>query len=197
MARGQIVRTGQFLKEVAKRPSATGALAPSSKWLSQRIIAQVPIADADVIVELGPGTGSFTREICANMKPDARFFAIELNETLVRVLEKRFPHVRVYNDSVANIGALCNQEGISGVDCIISGLPWVNFHEELQTSFLDSVVATMNPGASFTTFAYLHGLVRNRGKAFRRELEARFSSVERTSPVWRNLPPAVCYRCVL
>ena len=45
------------------------------------------------------------------------------------------------------------------------------------------------------TFAYVHGAGLPWGRSFRRLLERSFSEV-RTSPVvWRNLPPAIVYRC--
>jgi phospholipid N-methyltransferase len=185
------------MRALAMSPGSTGAITPSSRWLAKKIVAQVPIEESKVIVEFGPGTGSFTGAIAERVSPDACFFAIELNPNLARFVTRRFPGVKVYNDSVANISELCACEGVDGVDCVISGLPWANFPDELQETILDAMIEMMTPGGTFTTFAYLHGLNLPGGRAFRKRLEDRFSTVELTEPVWLNIPPALCYRCVL
>ncbi len=195
--RQKIRNTTYFLRALVMSPGSTGAIAPSSRWLARQIVEQVPIERARVVVEFGPGTGSFTGVIAERIHPDACFFAVELNSELARFVNRRFPSVTVYNDSVANISELCEREGVDGVDCVISSLPWANFPDELQETILDAMIEMMTPGGIFTTFAYLHGLNLPGGKAFRERLEARFSKVELTEPVWLNIPPALCYRCEL
>ena len=195
--RQKIRNTTYFLRALMMSPGSTGAISPSSRWLAKKIVEQVPIEDARVVVEFGPGTGSFTGVIAERVRPDACFFAVELNSDLARFVDRRFPHVKVYNDSVANISDLCAREGVEGVDCVVSSLPWANFPDELQETILDSMIEMMSPGGTFTTFAYLHGLNLPGGKAFRERLEQRFAKVELTDPVWLNIPPALCYRCEL
>jgi phospholipid N-methyltransferase len=77
----------------------------------------------------------------------------------------------------------------------VSGLPWAGFAATRQTRILDAVVASLRPGGWFTTFAYVHAAGWPPGRRFRRLLEARFSEVERSRVVWKNLPPAFVYRC--
>ena len=147
------------------------------------------------VVEYGPGTGSFTRAILEAKRRESRCFAIELEPAFVAILKRRFPGVVVHQDSVANVRALCDREGIEQVDAIISGLPWAAFPESLQTQFLDAAMSVLKPGGQFVTFAYLQGLLLPAGKRFRRMLQRYFAEVGTSGVVWFNLPPAFVYRC--
>ena len=86
-------------------------------------------------------------------------------------------------------------ERVSKVDLVVSGLPWAVFSDRDQTELLDTTIERMGEGARFATFAYLQGLLLPAGKRFRRKLDSRFREVETSRTVWRNLPPAVVYRC--
>jgi phospholipid N-methyltransferase len=53
----------------------------------------------------------------------------------------------------------------------------------------------MRPGARFATFAYSHAAWMPPARKFRELLDSRFSQVETSKVVWRNVPPAFVYRC--
>jgi phospholipid N-methyltransferase len=147
------------------------------------------------VVEYGPGTGVFTRQILSQTRPEARVVAIELNPSFVTSLQTRYPDVRLYQDSVANVKAICRNEEIQEVDAIVSGLPWASFSDDLQLELLRATTSVLKPGGQFVTFAYLQGLLLRSGRRFRRQLRDHFSRVERSRTVWMNLPPAFVYRC--
>lgn len=185
----------RFLSSFFNRPHVVGAVAPSSAGLARRMVEWIDWPHLQAVIEYGPGTGSFTPAILRAKKREARFFAIELEPTFVAILQRRFPEVVVHQDSVANVRALCDREGIEQVDAIVSGLPWAAFPESLQTQFLDAAMAVLKPGGQFVTFAYLQGLLLPAGKRFRRMLHRYFAEVGASRVVWFNLPPAFVYRC--
>jgi phospholipid N-methyltransferase len=80
---------------------------------------------------------------------------------------------------------------------VLSGLPWASFPEELQLKLMDAVCEALAPKGVFATFAYLQGTLLPAGKRFGKTLESRFSEVRKSPVVWRNLPPAFVYKCVL
>lgn len=184
-----------FLREFLRSPATVGAVAPSSPALARQMVLQADVSSAAAIVEFGPGTGAFTRAILASAAPTAAFLAIERNPTLARILQEELPGVRVHHDSVENLGAILGEAGIAKVDCILSGLPWAAFSEELQDRLLDEVCSTLAPGGRFVTFAYLQGLLLPAGRRFARKIRGRFGRVTKSPVVWRNLPPAFVYRC--
>jgi len=187
--------TARFLKEFVTNPTHTGAIAPSSRFLARRMMEAVDFSAARTVVEYGPGTGSFTASARRHLRPDACFFAVELNPGFAQSFRKRHPDVRLHEDSVSNIRAICDREQVEQVDCIISGLPWAAFPDALQTEILEAMMTVLRPGGQFVTFAYLHGLVLPKAKRFREKLPQYFSRIRTTRPVWLNLPPALCYAC--
>jgi phospholipid N-methyltransferase len=129
------------------------------------------------------------------MRPGAHFAAIELNSRFAKMFRARHPQVPVFQDSVANVRAICDDAGIRAADCIISGLPWAAFSESMQVKFLDEMMRVLKPGGRFVTFAYVHGLALPQGKRFANLLPSYFTSVSKSSVVWLNVPPAFVYRC--
>jgi len=186
----------KFFLEFLRHPIRTGAVAPSSRRLAREMVSDVDIENASVVVEYGPGTGAFTGEILSRLKPGALFFAIEKNPILLAEFRKKFPRVRAHLDSVENVGELLREEGGEAVDLVICGLPWASFGGDLQDLLLDATLNALSEGGRFATFAYLQGLLLPSGRAFRRKLRERFSSLSTSPVVWRNFPPAFVYRGV-
>lgn len=151
--------------------------------------------NTETVVECGPGTGAVTERIVSELKPETRFFGIELNPGLHESVQKKFVDFSFYNDSVENIEEICAEQGIDQIDAVVSGLPWASFPEDLQKKCMDSMMNVLRPGGQFVTYAYLQGLALPAGRRFRKQLNDQFSSVERSEVVWKNLPPAIVYRC--
>ena len=63
-----MAKQSNFLGEFIKGRKTVGAVAPSSKFLMKKMIAPIDFQKADVIVELGPGNGVFTKAILERMK---------------------------------------------------------------------------------------------------------------------------------
>jgi len=185
----------QFLRQFLRNPTKTGAIAPSSAALAELITTSADLPQASVVIEFGPGTGVFTEKIMAQLPKNALFFAMEVNPDFVAATQARCPEALIYHDSATHARTYLEKLGHSQCDCIISGLPWASFSEQLQDDLLDSINDILRPGGRFLTFAYLQGLLLPSGLRFRKKLKNRFSRVRTTRVVWANLPPALVY-CV-
>ena len=184
-----------FLGEFISKPAVPGAVAPSSSFLARTMVEGLELSKAGAVLEYGPGTGVFTEYIRREMNPHSKFAAIEINPRFAEIFKARHPRVRLFQDSVANVRAICDSAGISSVDCIVSGLPWAAFSESMQLKFLDETMRVLKPEGRFVTFAYVHGCVLPPGKSFACLLPKYFTSVSKSSIVWLNIPPAFVYRC--
>lgn len=184
-----------FLQGFLRRPTRTGALFPSSPALARSMIQGFGLRTAETVVELGPGTGAFTRLLVEEVGPDTLVLTLELDEHLARMLRKRFPSVVTYCDSAERLRRHLNRLGKKRANYVISGLPWATFPGELQDRVLGAVVRSLVPDGQFSTFAYVHALLMPAAIRFRRRLQASFGTVEMSRVVWRNLPPALVYRC--
>ena len=176
-------------------PWRTGTVVPSSRELAELMAEDMGLATADTVVELGAGTGPFTRLIAERVKPDALVLAFEIDPVLAEQLQPRVPRVRVVNDSAEHLPLHLRAAGCEAADAILSGLPWANFSRELQERLLRAVVLGLRPGGRFATFAYVPAAQLPPGRRFRALLESCFARVETTRLVYWNFPPAFVYRC--
>jgi phospholipid N-methyltransferase len=185
-----------FLGAFLRRPGRIGAIGPSSAALAEVMLHGCNLKEADTVVELGPGTGAFTAHILKRMGRKTTFLAIELDPTCVSQLCRRFPGLKVHQESAGNLPKLLPLHGKTQVDCVISGLPWANMPLGTQQQVLSAVVNSIRHGGVFQTFAYVHACWFPTARRFRQMLEASFPQVTKSPIVWKNLPPAFVYHCV-
>ncbi len=193
--RSQSLGYGTFLLEYVKKPSVVGAIAPSSNSLARRMVEWLDLEHATVVVEYGPGTGAFTQAILEGKARQCTYLGIEINPVLGVMFRKRFPELKLYEASVKDVKRICDTEGITEIDCIVSGLPWASFSTASQKAYLDAMMTVLRKDGQFVTFAYLQGLILPAGVRFRKRLRDYFREISRSKTVWKNLPPAFVYRC--
>jgi len=184
----------EFLAEFIHNPLGTGSPVPSSSYLARMMVQQAGLEGADAVLEYGPGTGVFTHHILRALRPQSKFAAIEINPRFAAIFRAEHPGVPLFEDSVENVGAICESMEIAAVDCVISGLPWAFFPKSMQIMFLDQMMKVLKPGGRFVTFGYLHSMALPTGRHLAALLPTYFTSVSR-SIVWLNLPPALIHRC--
>ena len=185
----------RFFRQFLKDPLITGAIAPSSAGLSELITDTAQLPEKKCVVELGSGTGVFTKRILKKISPDCIFFTLEINPQFADETKKNCPAAIVYPASGKDIRKYLRKHRQRTCDCIISGLPWAAFSHKAQEELLGAVYSSLEYGGEFLTFVYIHGLLLPAGKKFRRLLKERFSSVKKTRIIWGNLPPAFVYHC--
>ena len=159
------------------------------------LLEGLDLQNARAVLEYGPGTGSVTGHIRKAISPHTRFAAIEVNPRMASLFKQRHPDVTLFEDTVANARTICNYAGMDLVDCIVSGLPWAAFSEPLQVKCLDEMMRVLRPDGHFVTFAYVHGLALPTAIRFANLLQKYFTTVSKSPVVWRNVPPAIVYRC--
>ncbi|WP_214102779.1 class I SAM-dependent methyltransferase [Acrocarpospora catenulata] len=189
MANGSALFFGQFMRS----PAAIGAIAPSSRQLAAAVTVPIPEYGNPTVVELGPGTGSFTGEIQRRLGGRGRHLAVEINPQLAAHLSTRHPGVELIVDDAARLPDLLTARRAGQADVIVSGLPWAAFGWGTQHALLSGVLAALNPAGAFTMFAYVHARRLPPAVRIRRALTEAFEEVVLGRTVWRNLPPAFVY----
>ncbi|MDX2080525.1 MAG: hypothetical protein SFU53_07050 [Terrimicrobiaceae bacterium] len=172
-----------------------GALWPSSPALARKMVEAARVQDADRVVEIGPGSGAFTGQILAALKPGAQLLAVEKSGPLARGVASRFPGAKVREDCATRLADVLREESFEPPQAILSGLPWAAFPQSLQQTILTEIHRVLDTGGTFTTFAYFGPHRLPAGRRFRDLLNAFFSDVQRTSLVLANVPPAFVYVC--
>lgn len=177
-----------FAKNFFKHPKMLGSVVPSSRFLIDRLLNQVDWAEADVIVEYGPGVGTFTREILRRMRPDARLLVLETNPDFVRHLRSSItdPRLDLYAGSAADVQQVLQERGLGGADYVIAGIPFSTLPGEVRSDILQVTHDVLQPGGAFLVYQFSPKVTSH----LRRE----FSSVQRGFELL-NVPPAQVYYC--
>lgn len=182
-----------FIKEFITNPFSTGAIASSSQELAELITSTANLSSRKTIVEIGSGMGVFTKRILERIDKSSNFFVLELNPKFALETQKKYPHIDVFTDSASNINNYLQNMGRNGCDCIISGLPWTAFKNNIQDEILDSIYRSLIPGGIFLTFVYIQSQFLPSGTRFRKKLTDKFGNIHKTHTVWKNIPPAFIY----
>jgi phospholipid N-methyltransferase len=182
----------RFVEAFLREPFKVGAFWPSSSALSRAVVDGCDFKRNDLVVELGPGTGSFTELLLRRLGRRGRLVAFEISDTNISELRRRFPDCEVIHDSAERA-----PQHLAGVKahCVVSGLAWGNMLPATQDRIFGAMLESLAPRGQFVAFAYFHALWLPTSRRFRRRLLDNFNRVEMTPIVWRNLPPAIVYRC--
>lgn len=177
---------GKFLNTFFKDRKQVGALAPSSRFLVKKMCDQIDFKAAKVIIELGPGTGVFTREILNRSAADAKVFVIELNESFYNLLKTKFtdPRLILINTSADKIDEVLSDYGINEVDAILSSLPLTVIPEKIKKKIIIKSYDALKPGGVYVQYQYSLNA--------KKLLELKFGKLK-MGFVAMNIPPAFVY----
>ena len=173
-----------------RNPRTVGAVSASSRTMAREMVRELPDDKAVHVVELGPGTGSFTRAIVERLAPGSRFVAIELDREFVDRLRPRWPSVEFVVGSAVELEQLVKKRHLQPVDHIVSGLPFASLPVDVSRKIMDGIQHTLRPGGTFSTFQYLHGYWMPPGRVFRREMSLRMGGPPHRQLVLKNFPVA-------
>ena len=168
-------------------PRRVGAIVPSSAALADAITADLTPASAPVI-ELGPGTGVFTRSIIARGVPEHRLALIENGAEFVDKLQRDFPDARVHRMDATHLQHV-ELFGGEGAGAVVSGIPLLLMPMKNVIALLEGAFDQMRSDGAFYQFTY--GLAAPINHAI---LDRLGLSAMRIGGTFANLPPAAVYR---
>lgn len=177
-----------FARNFVKHPRMLGSVIPSSRFLIDEVLDPIDWDRADVVVEYGPGVGTFTVELLRRMKPDAHLVVLETNHDFVRFLKTSFrdPRLHVVSESAANTDGVLRSLGLDGADYVISGIPFSTMPDSLRDSILRTTRAVLRPGGAFLVYQFSARVLP--------DLQRVFGQVERGfEPL--NILPAQLFFC--
>lgn len=182
-ARSRVAETVRFWDAWRGNPRAVGAIVPSGQGLARAMTAQIPIGKGSIL-ELGAGTGAFTRALLARGIHERDLVLIEREPVFLEALRYEFPSARVQSLDAARLPATCMGQG-GPAAATVCGLPMLNMGTRTQMRILAGAFAQMAPNAPLFLFTYGPYCPVRRQVLHRLGLKA-----VRAGAVLANLPPA-------
>ena len=62
-----------FFQRFWREKKMVGAISPSSSFLTNKMLENIDFDSAKVFIEIGPGTGVFTKKMLSRMNPESVF----------------------------------------------------------------------------------------------------------------------------
>jgi len=176
-----------FFRSWISNPLRVAAIAPSGDSLARIMTSEIAALDGPII-ELGPGTGVFTRALLARGVSEADLTLIEYGPEFITSLQARFPTARILQMDAAHLAHADIFEG-EPVGAVVSGLPLLSMSPDKIASIMAGAFAYMRPGGAVYQFTY-----GPRCPVPRPILERLGLKAVRIGGTVRNLPPASVYR---
>jgi phosphatidylethanolamine/phosphatidyl-N-methylethanolamine N-methyltransferase len=176
-----------FLGAWMSDPLRVAAVAPSGRALAELITSEIS-AETGPVLELGPGTGIFTRALLTRGVAEQNLTLVELGPDFAQLLQTRFPSARILCMDAARLrrAGLFQAETLGA---IVSGMPLLSMPLPKVMAILTGAFGYLRPGSAFYQFTY-----GPRCPVPSRIMDRLGLKATRIGLAFRNIPPAAVYR---
>jgi phospholipid N-methyltransferase len=199
-----------FVRQALKDIHHTGSVWPSSGHLARVMTRSLRTAKGPQrVLEVGPGTGPFTKHILKALRRGDEFHIVEISEQFCRHLERELlaPYKARRTGAIVHLHCAPIEKAPldAGFDHIVCGLPFNNFPPPLVRSIMNRLLELLKPGGELVYFEYAGvraikaPFVAPSGRERLRRIDALGKSLRRKHGgrrefVLGNLPPAFAVR---
>lgn len=176
-----------FMRAWALDPLRIASVVPSGRSLARAMTAAIS-AETGAVIELGPGLGSFTRELLRRGICETRLALIESCDAFVARLQGLFPNTSVIGMDASRLHRV-ELFGRGQAGAVVSGLPLLSMPMGKVMAILRGAFGHLRPDGAFYQFTYGPFCPVPRRVLDRLELQA-----ARVGRALLNFPPASVYR---
>ena len=141
------------------------------------------------ILELGPGTGSFTRALLRQGISEKQLVLVEQSQEFVQLLKIFFPKATIVCKDARQVAQLSDELGIKKFDEIVSGLPLNAMKQEPRRVICNESFNLLKPEGSFVQVSYFPRCSIPNDVIIKHSAEKMFCGV-----TLANIPPAFVWR---
>lgn len=181
-----------FLQRFVRSPKHIASVWPSSRFLATQMFDGLRLGHGDLVVEYGPGTGSFTLEVqrLLDSGVEIRYLGVERDPGMYQFLQRRFPQLEFVLADALDVLKLCLARDLPPAAAVISGLPLIFFDNNTLHKLFAATRTCLRPDGVFRTFSYVHSYPSRSAAELRGLIKQYFEEYESSRPVVRNMPPA-------
>jgi phosphatidylethanolamine/phosphatidyl-N-methylethanolamine N-methyltransferase len=141
-----------FLRDWVCDPLQVAAIAPSSVSLAHIMTSEISFSDAPIL-ELGPGTGVFTRRLIQKGIPQENLVLVERSQGFAELLGWRFPKAKIICSDASKLVA--NEHLTPGtMGAVISGLPLAIMPARKVITIMRFAFQSLKSDSCFYQFTY-------------------------------------------
>jgi phospholipid N-methyltransferase len=199
-----------FVRQAIKDIHHTGSVWPSSDQLAKVMTKSLRSSHGHRrVLEVGPGTGPFTKQILRDLRSGDEFHIVEISDEFCRHLEKEIVGPFRHKKTGVSVHLHCSPIESAPLHGkfrhIICGLPFNNFPPVLVKNILNRLMDLLEPGGELVYFEYAgvrvmkSAFLNTNGRERLRRIDALGKSLRRRHEgrrefVLGNLPPAFAVR---
>jgi phosphatidylethanolamine/phosphatidyl-N-methylethanolamine N-methyltransferase len=176
-----------FFRAWLDNPLGVAAITPSSSPLAELITREISPEDAPVL-ELGPGTGVFTRALLRRGVQESDLVLVESNDHFAQLLRFRFPEATILQTDAAMLRRLPAGPQMR-IGAVVSGLPLLSMPPRKVMLILAGAFTHLRADGVLYQFTYGW-----RCPVSQRVLDGLGLTATRIGGVLANVPPASVYR---
>ncbi len=177
-----------FFSNFLKKPKEVASIIPTSRHVIKHIINNIDFANAEYIVEYGPGIGNTTNALLKNLKPNAKLICFETNKKFCNFLEDHIKDTRlkVINDAAQNLDFYLKKYKITNIDYAVSGIPFSLINKENKKTIVRKTRDKLRTNGKFIVYQY--------SQHMKKYLDTYFKKISTDLEI-KNMPPTFIFAC--
>ena len=143
----------KFFLGMMEGPKRVGAILPTSATTARRMASVINPQSGLPVLELGPGTGAITKAILQRIEPE-KLVSVEYSGGFFQHLTETYPGARFIRGDAFDLDNTLGEFSKTQFDCVISGLPLLNFPMGARIKLIDSLLDRVPHGRPVVQFSY-------------------------------------------
>jgi phospholipid N-methyltransferase len=147
---------GVFFKGFIEHPVMVGSIIPSSRYTIAKMLGPVNWDACKLIVEYGPGIGTFCRPVLDRLRRDGQLIVIDTNPLYIDYLKASITDSRFIAvlGSAAEVEDIIRAHGHDHADYVLSGLPFSTLPDGVGPAIAAATYRVLRPGGAFLVYQF-------------------------------------------